>query len=116
MIDFSELEKFESRLADSSKRVDRVGTKITVNSAGRMVGSAKRSVHRKTGRLKSSIRIMNKGSFGKDKVGAEFGTDVPYAVFEQAHHPFLRPAADRYHDQWVDRIGQAAVRLIAKGS
>ena len=125
--DFRELDAFEKRLGSVASQIDRVGIQITTNSAERMVGEAKRIVRRKTGRLQRSIRVTHRGSFGPDQVGAEYGTDVHYGKFIElgfrhwrsgrkvGPFPYLKPAYERFRGQWLARIAEAAVGLIARG-
>jgi len=125
--DFRELDAFEKRLEALPSQIDRVGILVTSNSAERMSGEAKRIVRRKSGDLQRSIRVLNKGSFGPDQVGAEYGTDVHYGKFIEkgfrhwrsgrmvGPFPYLRPAYDRFRAQWLQRIGEVAISLIAKG-
>ena len=125
--DFRELDAFEAKLGSVSSQIERVGIQITSNSAERMVGEAKRIVRRKTGRLQRSIRVLKKGSYGPNQVGAEYGTDVHYGKFIEfgfrhwrsgrmvGPFPYLRPAYDRFRSQWLQRLGEAAIALIAKG-
>lgn len=125
--DLSELDAFETRLQEAAGQIDRIGIQVTTNSAERMVGEAKRVVRRKTGRLEQSIHVTARGNFGPNQVGAEYGTEVHYGKFIEkgfrhwrtgrivGPFPYLRPAYDRFRGQWLARVLDAAVSLIARG-
>lgn len=129
-MDFSELEAFEARVMAAAQHMPRVGIQITADSAQRMVGHAKRIVRRKTGQLASDIRVIGKGSFGPDQVGAEFGVDsgrrglVGIVIEKGFRHyqsgqfvgpfPYLLPAVEAHARQWHDRILKASVDLITR--
>lgn len=53
--------------------------------------SAQRNVHVITGRLRSSLRVrLEDGKHGMPV--AVIGSDLDYAQYEEALHPYLRPA------------------------
>jgi len=128
--DFSELDRFEERLNDAPRRMSRIGIQITDDSAKRMVSHSKRVVRRRTGALQEDIRVIRKGSYGDEQVGAEFGVDsdrrglVGIVIEKGFRHyqsgqfigpfPYLMPGYEAHARQWKDRIVKAAVDLIVK--
>jgi hypothetical protein len=119
--DFSELKAFEKRLDTAAKNMERTGLVVTKNSAKRMVAEAKgrHPWQNRTGNLQSDIRVIRTGNFEPGKAGAEWGVDSQRrgkvgAILEATGWEWIAPAEAKYHSQWVDRIRQAAVRVIVR--
>ncbi len=119
--DTSELVAFERRLTGAPKSMNRTGIQLTKNSAKRMVSEAKgrHPWQNRTGNLETDIRLIRTGKFGTDEVGAEWGVDTMRrgkvgAILEATGWEFMRPAEEKYHKQWVDRIRQAAVTTLKR--
>ena len=120
--DFSELKKFERQLEQSPKRMNRLGIKVSENSAKRMVQEAKGSHpwQNRKGHLESDTRLIRSGAFGQDEVGAEWGVDSHRrgkvgAILEATGWAWIGKAERKYHAQWVARLKQAAAAAITKG-
>lgn len=128
--DFSELERFEQKLRTAGKDFGRLGIRISKDSAERMAVDARR-VHpwqSRTGALVKDIRFIGSGMEGGGDAYAEFGVDsgrrgiVASALEFGWHHeasgskegpfPFMFKAAERRLKQWLERIREAAVKVI----
>jgi len=92
----------------------------SLETAGIMVESdAKRRVHVITGRLRDSIREINKIDSG-DKIEVQIGSDVPYAEQEEfrvggkypGSHAYLRPALDENEQKLIDVIESKILAAI----
>ena len=130
--DFSELEAFEQKLENVGAQFGRLGVRISKDSAERMAVDARR-VHpwqSRTGKLVKDIRFIGSGMEGDGNAYAEFGVDsgrrgiVASALEYGWHHegsgskegpfPFMFKAAERRLKQWVERIREAAVKVIVQ--
>jgi HK97 gp10 family phage protein len=70
--------------------------------------NAKDVVPVKTGNLKNSIQTETKGDLNADvRVGAEYGIYVEYGTRKMSARPFLRPAAEKVKDEFVEACKQA---------
>ncbi len=119
--DLSELKAFEKRIDTAPQRMERVGIVITKNSAKRMVAEAKgrHPWQNRKGFLEADIRVIRSGRFEAGRVGAEWGVDsqrrgLVGAILEATGWEFILPAEEKYHAQWVQRIRQAAVKILIR--
>ena len=120
--DFSELKAFDKRLDKAPARMARLGIQVSTASAKKMVAAAKSSHpwQNRTGHLEKDIRLIRKGKFGANEIGAEWGVDTQRrgkvgAILEATGWEWIKPAEEKYHDQWVARVKKAAVLPITKG-
>lgn len=83
-IDARGLEQLQQRIATAPARIERRMQGRTVRAMRTLLGIARATAHRKSGRLVDSLTIAGPFPIGVGSLEMRVETNVPYAIFEVA--------------------------------
>lgn len=101
----SGVKKLQKRFEKYPGKLNAQLTKELQRAALKVESRAKKKAPVDTGRLRSSIRPLEKSLSGASPA-VVVGTPVEYAIYQERRRPFLIPAADEVQPDFEQRIRQ----------
>jgi HK97 gp10 family phage protein len=117
-IDVSQVINLAGDLGKSGARVGAKVAKVTRTNGAAMQAKAKALAPRDTGALAASISLKVFGSGNSAAIGANVGSDLVYARYQEAGtakmapHPFLIPANEAQEPLFVADVEKAAEDIL----